>query len=405
VFRRPRNFGVLTGPDGEGCDQERRGDGCRPDAKTLTHHRRLCKSAAAIGWALASATLVRRGQILAVAVVALAIGARATRTVDRSSYFRRAQVWQRMETSSADVMRGPSDVHGFEPNAVVPCEYEPLTLGGNSPKFACQIDPSDTVKVKYGTSNGEVFAEVAATRLAWALGFGADRVYPVQISCKKCPSSVAGGEGSAGRVLVEFAAIERKLPARSPLGIDDGWSWHDLESVSEADGGAPRSHRDALKLFAVFLQHTDTKMPQQRLVCLDATDAVTCARPLMMLNDLGLTFGRASRLNTNATSSANLELWSQTPVWRDRTRCVGNLPRSFSGTLENPAVSEAGRAFLAERLNQLSDKQIEQLFTVARFDRRARDPRDPGSAPATVREWVDAFKARRAEITATHCPA
>ena len=35
--------------------------------------------------------------------------------------------------------------------------------------------------------NGEVYAEVAATRLLWALGFGADRVYPVTVVCKGCP--------------------------------------------------------------------------------------------------------------------------------------------------------------------------------------------------------------------------
>ena len=37
--------------------------------------------------------------------------------------------------------------------------------------------------------------------------------------------------------------------------------------MQEAAGGAPRAHRDALKLLAVFIQHTDNKAAQQRLVC------------------------------------------------------------------------------------------------------------------------------------------
>ena len=40
-----------------------------------------------------------------------------------------------------------------------------------TPKFECEVTPGDVVKVKYGENNGEVFAEVAASRLFWALGF------------------------------------------------------------------------------------------------------------------------------------------------------------------------------------------------------------------------------------------
>jgi hypothetical protein len=73
--------------------------------------------------------------------------------------------------------------------------------------------------------------------------------------------------------------------------------WKELDEVDGAAGGAPRAHRDALKLLAVFLQHSDNKAEQQRLVCLGAKEAAAegaCARPFMMINDLGLTFGRAT---------------------------------------------------------------------------------------------------------------
>ena len=57
-------------------------------------------------------------------------------------------------------------------------------------------------------------------------------------------------------------------------------------------GGAPRSHRDALALLAVMIQHTDTKRQQQRLLCLGGVSGSgSCSRPFFMVSDVGLTFG------------------------------------------------------------------------------------------------------------------
>jgi len=43
------------------------------------------------------------------------------------------------------------------------------------------------VRVKYGKDTHEVYSEVAATRLLWALGFYADEMYPVRLKCLQCP--------------------------------------------------------------------------------------------------------------------------------------------------------------------------------------------------------------------------
>jgi hypothetical protein len=336
--------------------------------------------------------------------VALLLGVDSTTGADRADVLARASVWRPIDTTRADIARGPDDVRGFGLGEIVPCRYEPKTLGGNSPKFSCATDAGDSLKVKFGGTNGEVFAEVAATRLLWALGFGADRLYPARVLCTGCPRGMPGIEADEGRLLVVPAAIERKFPAPEIRGFEGGWAWPQLDAVSEKAGGAPRAHRDALKLLAVFLQHTDSKPQQQRIVCLDREPADDwCGRPFMLLNDVGLTFGRASRTNANAVSSANLEAWSQTPVWRFSSGCVGNLPKSFTGTLENPVIGEAGRAFLAQRLEALSDEQLRTLFTVARFDLRPADPVHVGSPAATVDAWVTAFKAKRTEIATRRC--
>jgi hypothetical protein len=124
----------------------------------------------------------------------------------------------------------------------------------------------------------------------------------------------------------------------------------------------------------------------------------------MMISDTGITFGRASRFNSNR-KAMNLAAWSATPVWKEGTTgCVGNLPKSFTGTLDDPVISEDGRQFLADLLLQLSDSQIRGLFETARVELRLRDPSKPLSGAATAGEWADVFKAKRREIVGKHCP-
>jgi len=85
--------------------------------------------------------------------------------------------------------------------------------------------------------------------------------------------------------------------------------------------------------------------------------------------------------NNDAKASVNFAAWSQEPVWKDAASCEGNLHWSWSGSMSNPRISEAGRALLAGQLNQLTDAQLKDLFEVARFT-----DRDPS---ATVAQWVE----------------
>ena len=123
----------------------------------------------------------------------------------------------------------------------------------------------------------------------------------------------------------------------------------------------------------------------------------------MMVQDLGLTFGRVDILNRNPLESVNFERWSQTPIWKNDPKkngpCVGNLPKSLSGSMHDPVISEDGRLFLAQLLAQLSDAQLQDLFEVARFP--LRSPLDPSvGSRASVNDWVGAFKSKRDEIAA-----
>lgn len=329
---------------------------------------------------------------------------------ERDATLQRARVWQPIGTRSLDLAAGPPLPSAQRIREALTCRFEfpekPLT--GNTPKFQCEVQPDDVVKVKYGEQNGEIYAEIAASRLFWALGFKADRMYPARVSCEGCPADPfaaskadwrLGKPGDVGRFVFDPAAVERPLPG-SAIEVPgfEGWAWPELDKVNPRAGGAPRAHLDALKLLAVFVQHSDTKPEQQDLLCApggvkrDRAGNETCTSPWLVVKDLGTTFGKATARNT---SKMDLEDWSGARMWREGEPCVGDLSRSLTGSLENPRISEAGRRFLASRLLLLGDRQIHDLFRAAMAERRG----------GTVDDWVRVFKRKRDEIVQARCAA
>jgi hypothetical protein len=294
---------------------------------------------------------------------------------------------------------------------------KPLT--GMTPKFQCDLGKDDVVKVKYGEENGEVYAEVAGSRLLWALGFQADVMFPTRVTCRKCPADpfTASGEGwqrgdpkdVATRVF-EPAVIERESGTPVEVPGYEGWAWPELDKLTEKDGGATRAQLDALKLLAVFIQHSDSKPGQQEIVCeegrkrKDAKGNETCASAWLVVKDVGGSFGKATKLNSSKMKLAD---WDSTVIWKDAKKCVADMPRSFTGSLEDPVISEAGRAFLAQRLTLLSDRQIRDLFTVSNVVKRGEeiDGADGKKRKVTVDDWARVFKRKRSEVAAARCQA
>ena len=327
---------------------------------------------------------------------------------ERSDLLKRAQVWAPTDIASMNLGLGPQGPKAFQPGQEVTCDYVyDEDLPGTSRKFNCAITKDDVVKVRYGEENGKVEGEVLATRLLWALGFGADAVYPVKVHCRGCSADPwVNRQPVAGEQFFEIAAIERKFPGEEiKTNKDGGWSWRELRHVDEQLGGAPRVQIDAMKLLAVFIQHTDNKIINERFVCLPGgrTERGTCERPFLYMHDVGLTFGHANLFDANNTGSVSFDEWAKTPMWRaDPKMCVGHMRQSATGMLGDPQISEAGRKFLADLLVQLTDTQLHDLFEGARVDHRSRKPGTEEPA-ASVDEWVNAFKAKRDEIFNNRC--
>jgi hypothetical protein len=374
---------------------------------------------------------------------------------DRLEAIRRSQVWMPTDIPSMDLMAGPQGGKAFDIGDTLTCDWIKHDSNGATLKFWCILPSGEDIKVRYGEHNGKVYADVAATRLFWALGFGANRMYPVaKVVCRGCPwDPFRNPHKEAGQpkaVAFDPVTIDVKMGGKTlEAKPDEGWIWKELDLVNESAGGAPAAHRDALKLLAVLVQHTDSKASNQRMLCLDKEfkrseksekkakktaadkaaadqpadevaskasqpaanakadtdesafegDGSACAHPFMMITDLGTTFGHANQFNRDDVGAANFKEWSKAHVWKDpgKPGCTGDLPGSATGSLDNPRISEAGRKFLADLLVQLSDKQLHDMFDRARMTRR-----DPS---VTVDDWVRVFKQKRDEIVNRTCSA
>lgn len=320
-----------------------------------------------------------------------------------------ARVWHPPATpiAMANLRDNPAGPDAVRSDQDVSCRFVVRTVGGMTPKFYCELPGGDVVKVKYGEANAELPAEVAATRLLSALGFGADRMYVVRrVRCAGCPrypfpaleclektgmKSVCLGAIDYNRVVdFDAAIVERRFEGRVIEAHDDqGWSWYELDKIDPARGGSPTAEVDALRLMAVLLAHWDNKGNNQRLVCLPGGDTADgkCTRPFALLQDIGATFG---------PTKVDLHNWNQNRIWSDGATCrVSMKALPYSGaTFPDNQISEQGRTLLLGWLEQLTDEQLRDLFEASRmtaFDQVSAEGRHAGA-------WVRVFRDKIKQI-------
>ena len=336
---------------------------------------------------------------------------------DREAALAAAIVWRSPTTpiGLVDFTKNPEAAGGFMTTDDVACRFVVRKSSGLTPKFYCQLPDGDVIKVKYGARNAEVRAEVAATRLLAALGFGADSMHVVRkVKCAGCPASpfrAAGCYLKTGLTALCFAGgldydkvrefdpvvIERPMEGRKLEAEEDqGWAWHELIRIDPARGGSSRADVDALRLLAILLAHWDNKAANQRLICPSGADGPDggCAAPLAIVADVGATFG---------PTKVDLQNWRARPVWADGATCdvsMRGLPWN-GATFPDTRISEGGRLKILGLLVQLSDQQLLDLFIASRiidFDQVSASGRDAAA-------WVKEFQDKVAQIRqAGPCP-
>ncbi len=260
----------------------------------------------------------------------------------RDRLIRDAEVWTPRDVASVDMLQGPLSVAGMGPGDTVTCRYSQERTkaskdgGGATKKFFCTDERLGVIRVKY---TREAPGKTAATRLLWALGFGADPVYAVTVKCVGCPDdpwasfdkqqngheskSVAADHVAS----FDMAAVEFRMEkaAKANGGVltelaekkDQGWSWKELDNV---DPSKPelKVHRDALKLLAAFIQHGDNKSQQQRIVSIRPQGASfevpAPENVLLYVEDVGATFGGAGAMSGGG-ASFTFTNWASRCMW------------------------------------------------------------------------------------------
>lgn len=316
----------------------------------------------------------------------------------RGLALRQARVWTQTDPATVNLAANPPDPGGLLSQPIVRCRYLDRPASGTTPKFDCVLPDGEVVKVKYGNT-GEIQAEIAASRLLAAAGFGADQMFLVpRVRCYGCVRTpyytmkvldyvharqpVARSVPEDSFTDFEWVGVERRI-AGAEIEADDqgGWAWYELEAI-DPSSSANRAERDALRLFAVLLAHWDNKAANQRLVCQSSAAPAggPCPRPFGYINDLGATFG---------PNKVELGHWSKAAIWSDAGRCIVSM-RQFpygGGTFPDTQISEAGRRLFARQLGRLSERQLVALFMAARF------PEFHGGrgAAADPKRWAAAF--------------
>jgi len=364
----------------------------------------------------------------------------------RLQYLATATIWSDPgDLTPAALLAGPPLTDGSGVDAALkgtpfPCTFaQPgKTMGGATKKFSCTTSTGKTIRVKYTepskTSNREVFATVAASRLLWALGFTSHPVYPIALDCLDCPDDPTEGTGDKAKRSY-LATYSPMFP--DPALVDDkehdqGWKFGELDAAITAIADSElkarqRKYFDALQLVGVLLQHGDRKPEQQRLSCrsalksdagsireidgdpvfVESPGATACDSPAVSLQDLGATFGGAGKRTKGSTAKMNLDSWVEKPVFQKSdsgAECHGELTVSMAagdGSMGDPRIGEAGRKFLLERLHRLTDAHLKAIFAAARVNLMTKD--DDDSKGSTVDGWVAAFKDKVRQIAERTC--
>ena len=176
---------------------------------------------------------------------------------DRLAAMKAAALYEPKAVADANILVGPKQSKKefqFHEGDKVICDFATAgkDMGGKTQKFGCKItrvesadgtvqtptadmDDSDPIKVKYGANDNEVYAEIVATRLMWAMGYYADSWFSVKVECHDCPENPESGSGGKGTRTYYPATIVRKFSGHKMTEQnkpDQGWSWKELDAAN-----------------------------------------------------------------------------------------------------------------------------------------------------------------------------
>ena len=271
----------------------------------------------------------------------------------KGSTGKRPVLWEPVDISQQDTLAGPGDI---QPD-LTRITFVSQEKGGYSTKYKIKDGQGRTWVAKIGK---EAQSETAAVRLLSAIGYKTDYNYLV-------PKLMIPGKGVFTNVRLEARPEDIKR--------GDPWKW----------GSTPFEHTremQGLKLMMAFINNWDMKSANN--VLLETPDTEEYA-----ISDLGVAFGK--------TGSNGLPLFWR--AGRSRNDPQGYAKTKFVKSAKNGKVSvvfngknrsrmhnftTADARWLADKLSQLSDRQIRDIFRAANYS-----PSEVDLLTRTVKNRID----------------
>jgi hypothetical protein len=244
-------------------------------------------------------------------------------------------IWQPVDIRSRDVLRGPTS-EGIAP-ALDNVKFLGRQTGGNNLKYRIEDANGNEWVVKIAD---ESQAEVAATRLIWALGYRTeiDHIVP-RISIEKI------GNYKNARFEGRPKTIKR----------GERWSWtnHPHTGTKEFDG---------LRIMMAFVNNWDLK-DENNIIIEDG------GKSYLVVSDLGSSFGKlADKSKSRSGRSVNEpEDFAKAGFVKGVNNGIIELDYRGMGEDHLKGIKVENARWLADLLLQLTDKQISDAFRAANY--------------------------------------
>jgi len=266
----------------------------------------------------------------------------------------KAVLWEPVDPTSLDLYAGPGG-EAMKPD-LSRIQFIEEEKNGHNKKYRIKDGSGRIWVAKLGR---EAQPETAAVRLMYGLGYKTEINYLV-------PSLTIPGKGTFKNV---------RLEAR-PDNVErlDEWKWRDNPFVGTKE-------LQGLKMMMVFLNNWDVLDLQNKVVAVGGEDHY-------IVSDLGATFGRLG--NNNLPIVYRLGRKTGSPEHYSKTEFIdgvedGEVKLSYKGKnrglFEGFTVEDA--RWLAQRFEQLSDKQIGDAFRAANYS-----PQEVAMYVAAVRQKI-----------------
>jgi hypothetical protein len=279
------------------------------------------------------------------------------------------RLWQEpADIASRDLYYGPG---GRDHQPRGPFTFLKEDRNGSNPKFTIVDTAGTRWKVKLGV---EARPETAATRLVWAIGYGADEDYFVQKLCvEDLPAHLhRGNEQVEAGGVVRNVRLERESEGQKKIG---DWSWrhNPFEHSREFNG---------LRVLMAVINDWDLK--DKNTAIRGTKDSHGNVVDIYYISDLGATFGTNAIARPRAVSKGDLDSYRDSgfikkiaPEYVDfatpkRPPIVFLVnPHEFFSRLcldwIGHHVPRADARWTGELLSRLSDGQLRDAFRAAGF--------------------------------------